>query len=295
MKFQGLFVGLTTLDLIYLVANLPQSNQKIVALEQTIASGGPATNAAITFSCLGNQAKLMSIVGKHPLCQLIYQDLKNYSVEINDLAPSILSSPPVSSIFVPQSTGERAVVSINATKIQARVEQLPENTLQEIDVVLIDGHQIIISEIIAKQAKLQNIPIVIDGGSWKPGLEKILPYADYVICSADFYPPNCRGRKSRERISRADVFTYLKALHIPHIAITNGAEPIQYFNKEDSGEIPIKQVKVLDTLGAGDIFHGAFCHYILQQEFLSALTNAATIASNSCQFFGTRQFKQFIP
>lgn len=287
MKFQGLFVGLTTLDLIYLVADLPQSNQKIVALEQTIASGGPATNAAVTFSCLGNQAKLMSIVGKHTLSQLIYQDLNKYSVEINDLAPSILSSPPVSSIFVPQSTGERAVVSINATKIQATVEQLPENTLQEINVVLIDGHQIIISEIIAKQAKQQNLPIVIDGGSWKSGLEKILPYADYVICSADFYPPNCYNYD--------DVFTYLKTLHIPNIAITNGAEPIKYFSQENSGEISIKQVKIFDTLGAGDIFHGAFCYYILQQEFLSALTSAAIIASRSCQFFGTRQFQQFIP
>ncbi|GAB4231739.1 MAG: PfkB family carbohydrate kinase [Stanieria sp.] len=287
MKFQGLFVGLTTLDLIYLVANLPQSNQKIVALEQTIASGGPATNAAVTFSCLGNQAKLISVVGNHPLSQLIYQDLSNYSLEINDLAPSILSSPPLSSIFVSQSTGERAVVSLNATKIQATVEQIPENTLQDIDVVLIDGHQINLSEIIAKQAKQQNIPIVIDGGSWKPGLDKILPYADYVICSADFYPPHC--------YNIADVFTYLKSLHIPYIAITNGAEPIQYFSQENSGEIQIQQVKVIDTLGAGDIFHGAFCHYILQQEFLSALTNAATIASQSCQFFGTRQFEQFIP
>jgi sugar/nucleoside kinase (ribokinase family) len=287
MKFQGLFVGLTTLDLIYLVANLPQSNQKIVALEQIIASGGPATNAAVTFSCLGNQAKLISVVGNHPLSQLIYQDLSNYSLEISDLAQSILSSPPLSSIFVSQSTGERAVVSINATKIQATVEQLPENILQEIDVVLIDGHQINLSEIIAQQAKQKNIPIVIDGGSWKPGLDKILPYADYVICSADFYPPHC--------YNIADVFTYLKSLHIPYIAITNGAEPIQYFSQENSGEIQIQQVKVIDTLGAGDIFHGAFCHYILQQEFLSALTNAATIASQSCQFFGTRQFEQFIP
>jgi sugar/nucleoside kinase (ribokinase family) len=287
MKFQGLFVGLTTLDLIYLVADLPQSNQKIVALEQTIASGGPATNAAVTFSCLGNQAKLMSIVGKHTLSQLIYQDLSNYSLEISDLAPSILSSPPLSSIFVSQSTGERAVVSLNATKIQATVEQIPENTLQDIDVVLIDGHQINLSEIIAKQAKQLKIPIVIDGGSWKPGLDKILPYADYVICSADFYPPHC--------YNIADVFTYLKSPHIPYIAITNGAEPIQYFSQENSGEIQIQQVKVIDTLGAGDIFHGAFCHYILQREFLSALTNAATIASQSCQFFGTRQFEQFIP
>ena len=61
----GLFVGLTTLDLIYRVAHLPQSNEKQTAADLAIAAGGPATNAAVTFRHLGNQAKLMSAVGQH--------------------------------------------------------------------------------------------------------------------------------------------------------------------------------------------------------------------------------------
>ncbi|NET50891.1 MAG: sugar kinase, partial [Merismopedia sp. SIO2A8] len=48
-----------------------------------------------------------------------------------------------------------------------------------------------------------------------------------------------------------------------------------------------------DTLGAGDIFHGAFCHYILQQNFTESLVAAAEIASNSCKFFGTRRWMEF--
>jgi sugar/nucleoside kinase (ribokinase family) len=49
--------------------------------------------------------------------------------------------------------------------------------------------------------------------------------------------------------------------------------------------IPIKPV---DTLGAGDIFHGAFCHYILQNDFPVSLERAAEIASLSCTSLGTR-------
>ncbi|MCY7284866.1 MAG: sugar kinase, partial [Cyanobacteria bacterium CAN_BIN43] len=48
MTKQGLFVGLVTLDLVYLVTALPQSNQKIVALEDSMTAGGPAANAAVT-------------------------------------------------------------------------------------------------------------------------------------------------------------------------------------------------------------------------------------------------------
>ena len=49
----GLFVGLTTLDFIYLSEGLPQSNEKIVALDTAISTGGPATNAAVTFAYFG--------------------------------------------------------------------------------------------------------------------------------------------------------------------------------------------------------------------------------------------------
>jgi sugar/nucleoside kinase (ribokinase family) len=45
-------------------------------------------------------------------------------------------------------------------------------------------------------------------------------------------------------------------------------------------------------MGAGDIFHGAFCHYILQESFPDAIASAAKIASHSCQFFGTRRWMQ---
>lgn len=286
MPYRGLFVGLATLDLIYLVDRLPNNNQKIVALDQTIAAGGPATNAAVTFSYLGSQAKLLGLLGNHPISQLIRADLATQSLQIIDLQPEYSASASVSSIFVTQSTGERAVISVNATQSQVTVEQLPKDILQEVDLVLLDGHQMEISQAIASQAKSCHIPVVLDGGSWKPGLEKVLPHVDYAICSADFYPPGCSHLK--------EVLAYLQAAGISHIAITRGERPIFYFSDGETGELAVPQVSVKDTVGAGDIFHGAFCHYILQRSFVPALHAAAQVASHSCQFFGTRQFQQFI-
>jgi hypothetical protein len=71
-------------------------------------------------------------------------------------------------------------------------EQLPTTIgLDVVDLVMIDGHQMLVGFAIAQIAKDNNIPIVIDGGSWKPGFEEILPFVDYAICSANFYPPGC--------------------------------------------------------------------------------------------------------
>ncbi|MCU0532488.1 MAG: sugar kinase [Hydrococcus sp. Prado102] len=286
MKSFGLFIGLSTLDLIYLTKNIPEPNQKIVALDQTIAAGGPATNAAVTFSHLGDRATLLSAIGIHPMSQIVRSDLETYAIKIIDLAPNRFELPSVSSIIVTQGTGERAVISVNATKFQATPEQIPSDILEEVSIILIDGHQMQISYPIAKRAKAKNIPIVIDGGSWKEGFESILPYVDYAICSDNFYPPNCKNQ--------TDVVSYLQEIGIPHIAITQGDRPIQYLSRGEKGEIEIPVVKAVDTLGAGDIFHGAFCHYILHNDFVKALTLSAKIASFSCQYFGTRQWMKIV-
>ena len=277
---RGLFVGLITLDLIYLADSVPKTNQKIVATDYTIAAGGPATNAAVTFNYLGNQATVLGVVGSHPMTQLIRGDLANYKVAIADLEPTTDLVPPVSSIVVTQATGERAVVSINAVKTQASSASIPPDILQNVDIVLIDGHQMAVGDSIVQMAKANNIPVAIDAGSWKPGFEQILSFVDYAICSANFYPPNCQTGE--------DVFSYLSGFDIPHIAITHGQEPIEYLSGTKTGIVDVPQIQAVDTLGAGDIFHGAFCHYILRQNFTDALALATNIATDSCKFFGTR-------
>ncbi len=112
----GLFVGLITLDLIYLADSAPKENQKIVATDYTMAAGGPATNAAVTFNYLGNQATVLGVMGSHPMTQLIRGDLANYKVAIADLEPTTNLAPPVSSIIVTQATGQRAVVSSEGSR-----------------------------------------------------------------------------------------------------------------------------------------------------------------------------------
>lgn len=282
MPVRGLFVGLVTLDFLYLTSDFPDRNQKIVALDYTMAAGGPATNAAVAFSHLGNVAVLLSVLGCHPMTTLIMSDLQQCRVSVVDLDADHTDAPSTSSILVTQTTGERAVVSINAAKAQATVKSVPPDILQDIDIVLIDGHQMQVGHVIAQQAKAAGIPIVIDAGSWKTGFDQVLPYADYVVCSANFHPPACHATE--------DVLAYLHSLGIPHIAITQGDRPILFLSLSDSGQIPVPAVAAIDTLGAGDIFHGAFCHFILRSSFSEALSQAAVVASQSCQFFGTRQW-----
>lgn len=291
----GLFVGLVTLDLIYLTTALPNPNQKLVALDYTIAAGGPATNAAIAFRYLTsssstnsslNTSRLMGVIGCHPVSRFILSELQTYQIESIDLQPDSAEPLPASSILVTQATGERAVISINATLTQATPDQIPPDVLADVAVVLIDGHQMAVSQAIAQQAQAASIPVVIDGGSWKPEFEAVLRHATYAICSAHFSPPDCQTAN--------EIFNYLAALGIPNIAITQGEQPILFRQSSEaghrSGEIAVPTILPIDTVGAGDFFHGAFCHFIQQFDFPEALYRSAQVASLSCQSFGTRKW-----
>ena len=283
MQYRGLFVGLTTLDFIYLSDRPLQPNQKAIAQDYLTVAGGPATNAAVAFGSFGNWSKLFSVVGKHPLTALIEEDLRRHTVDSLDLMPDKTDSPPVSSIVVTATTGERSIISLNAVKSQATFSVQPD-LLEDINIVLLDGHQLEISLRVAAIAKNRQIPVVLDGGSWKPGLEKLLPFVDYAICSANFYPPQCQDSKA--------VFNCLKNQGIERVAITQGEQPILYSDSETYSKITVSLIKAIDTLGAGDIFHGAFCHYILEKNFNfpRALELASKIASRSCLSFGTRSW-----
>ena len=124
----------------------------------------------------------------------------------------------------------------------------------------------------------------MDGGSWKPGFEAVLRHADYAICSANFLPPSCQ--------TQADLVYYLQGLGIPQIAITQGEQPIRYWTASEQGELAVPTIQAVDTLGAGDIFHGAFCYFILQSSFPEALHQAAQVAASACESFGTRAWMQ---
>lgn len=285
MEKRGLFIGLTTLDLIYQTNQPLMPNHKFVATDMAIAAGGPATNAAIAFQALGNTAKVVSALGHHPLTQMVRDDFTLQGVHHTDLLPD-LPMPPLSSIIVDARNGDRTVISRNAVLHQVEAESLVFHIpalLEQIDIILVDGHQIPVSVAIAQKAQQHNIPVVLDGGSWKSGLEVLLPWVDFAICSANFHPPGCP--------TPDQVFTYLiENLKHPHGAITQGSNPILYQQEGARGTLPISPITPVDTLGAGDVFHGAFCHWILRTDFVTALQKAAEVAAIACQSFGTRNW-----
>ena len=268
---RGVFVGIATVDLVQRVERPPARNEKLTAASQEVAAGGPAANAAVTFARLGGDATLVTALGWHPLARYVAEELAGHGVRVLDAAPAFSSPPPVSSILITEATGDRQVVSVNAGGAWAARPATPLAEWPEAEVVLVDGHHpgLALSAAVAATA-----PVVLDGGSWKPVLAELLPRVQYAVCSADFRHP---------------AGTALLEMGVPWVAVTRGSAPVQWWGPDASGEIPVPSVVVRDTLGAGDVFHGAFAYALVSGlDFPAALTFGAAVASRRCTTAGPR-------
>lgn len=279
---KGVFVGLSTIDVIYRIDAFLGPNSKVEADSQDIFAGGPATNAAITFSFLGGTPTLVAAVGRHPITRLMLEEFEQYSIRLFDLNPEFEQSPAISAVSVNQK-GERSVVSANASRIGAVVTAVDEDVLKDASIVLVDGHQMEVCEKWAQAARERGVPVVLDGGSWKEGTRELIKNIDVAICSADFIPPGCSTQE--------DVLRYLRDSGVQTAAISNGPAPLRFASRTGFGTVRVPKVQVVDTLGAGDILHGAYCYYASTgYPFTDALGEAVRVASESCRYWGTREW-----
>lgn len=275
----GVFVGRSTLDIVYGCARFPEPDGKVDAEVAYVSGGGPALNGSVAFAALGGRARLCSAVGQGVFADRARADFEGHGVELFDIAEGEADVLPVSSVIL--TGAARAIVN---QPLPERSGGLPEARLERLfearpGIVLSDGHLPELALPVLRRARQAGAPTVLDGGSWKPWTAELLPWIDIAVVSSRFAPPGA-----------ADVLAFLRD-RVAAAAITSGPGPIRWSSGQGSGEIRPLAVAAVDTLGAGDIFHGAFCHaFALSSDLSASLAAAAETASRSCAFWGPRRW-----
>jgi sugar/nucleoside kinase (ribokinase family) len=281
-KNQALFLGLTVIDIQYLLPDYPAPNSKHRTPEAQIAIGGPAANAAATYAYLGGEVRMFTVIGDHSMTSFMDAQYREAGVQWTDLAPERTALPVFASVWTAQRNGDRTIVSNERQETDLDLDVLHEYWQDEAEVILVDGFFMEAAIALAKRGQAAGIPVVMDGGSWKPGTEELLRYVDILICSADFRVPG-----------GAQLQQYVWEKGVQKLAVTNGGKPVRYWEEKEAGEVPVPRVEVVDTLGAGDVFHGAFCyHYAENGDFVRSLAQAAQVAARSCQYLGALSWRQ---
>lgn len=274
------FAGMTTIDIVQVADQFPQRDQKGWAQHAYIDVGGPAANAAITASILGSDSVLHSAFGAGSMGALVdslFEPFSTHRVRYDDR-----EDLPISSIWVSTTTSERTLLSTAAAFTGPGADDIH---LDDVQAILLDGFYPDLARIAARTAAERGIPIVLDCGTWREVFDELLPLASVAIASAQFELPGSAA-STPEEVTAGLIGRYSLDL----AAVSRGGEPILWATRTDSGELPVPQVEAVDTLGAGDVLHGAFMHFAHSQSFdpVAALELAADVASVSCCQFGTR-------
>ena len=267
---QGFFVGLTTLDYVFYVASHPRDNTKVKTNHFRRFVGGPAANAAITYSLMGGNATLVTCLGNSAESDFIKGILNKYGVTVLNCTEDD-AMPNIAAIAVDRC-GNRQIFSG-----QNRYNIINVPVSGKPDFCLFDLNQ---QELSIRVLNDCDCEIVLDAGSWKGDTSVFLKRANIIIASENFRDP-----------AGLDVFSIKECMNAKR-AITRGEKPILL----EDGEIPIKPVACVDSLAAGDIFHGAFCfaYYNKHSTFKTALTYASKIAAESVKYAGPREWAKHI-
>jgi len=279
-------VGLTTLDVVHRAAARPGRDEKVTAVRQDVAAGGPAANAAVVVAALREQAVLVTALGGGPVATAARADLEAHGVRVHDVVAAGEDFPlAVSAVLVDDATGERSVVSADAALATAPAPA-PEalEALPAPDVVLLDGHhpevaRAVLAHVLARtEASGERPLVVLDAGRWRPVFAELLPAADVAALSADFTVPD-----------HDDPVAGALAHGAHRVVVTHGPDPVEWFADGRSGIVPVPRADARDTLGAGDAFHGALAAALAQGVTLAdACTVAADVASTRVAHVGPR-------
>ena len=275
-KIPGLFVGLCNLDIVYYSDSpMPEDNSKKKITDFAVAIGGPAANAAITYSLMGGEAYLLCAIGSSQMGTMIKSMLAEYQVNVIDIAEEESSSCNISCIHVNTANGDRTIISGQSGKgLNTDKLSLLPSLVEKCHFALYDGNLLGVENALVQQLTHFHKELVLDAGSFKDGFPTCFAMRPTVISSEGFVDKEQR-----------DVFELSKIYGFAHSAQTRGANTIRYENTGQILEIPVRSATAVDTLGAGDIFHGAYCYfnYVQNLSFEGALSSASRFASYSVE------------
>lgn len=281
-----LCVGHAALDAVYRIQAFPSRPTKVPALGLDRSIGGMAANAACAVAALGGSAVFWGPLGHDEVAEQIETEFAMAGVDTRGVVRVPGAQTSQSAIIV-DAQGERLIISQRGTALAAGAGDLDGRALLA-DVVLVDVRWNAGSEWTARRARALGLPVVLDGEMGNPTLlRQLAPLADHLIFSEPGFA-EWLGRTASMDETASHLAT-LVANGATLAAVTHGERGVLYCHRARRGHLPAVPVKAVETLGAGDVFHGAYALALAEARSIDdALAFAAAAAALKCSRHGGR-------
>jgi len=282
--FDVVGVGLNATDTVLMVPGFPAYGGKAPFTREFYSVGGQVATAVVTCAQLGLRAKYIGAVGDDERGRLQMDSLRASGIDVEHVQQRANCPNQSAYIVVDESTGERTIFWNRPECLTISPEQITSDQIACARLLHIDGHDTPAVEHAARIARGENIPVTVDVDTIYAGFDRVLPLVDYLIASAEF-PARWTGID--------DPCTALVAIQrasgMRVAAMTLGAHGALAYAEGRFHYSPAFVVNCIDTTGAGDVFHGAFCYAVLKQmPIADALEFSNAMAALNCTAAGAR-------
>jgi sulfofructose kinase len=278
-----LCIGMPVRDLTFRIEELPGRGLKVNASQFDEIAGGNALNAAIGIVRLGGRASICGPMGdsRETSAKYIFEKLAHEGIDTKHIVhmPGLVT--PISNIMIDPS-GERTIVTFRDPELWK--VHLPDigTLLRDCDAILTENRCAEFCTELCVEARKRGIPVVVDVDRAMSTREGLLTASSHLIFSSEALPATAGVTDDAAALRK------IAKLTPSFLAATRGPRGTIWLDEHGQlKETPAFPVHTVDTLGAGDIFHGAFALAITEnQDIPDALCFASAAAALKCTRFG---------
>ena len=275
-------VGLNATDTVIPLSKYPARGSKIEYRNATVLPGGQVASTVVACQRWGLRTRYVGKLGDDDAARLHREAFAHAGVETKLIAVPGGASPQ--SLILVDDDGERTVLCRRDERLILQPSELEREWIVNACALHVDGYDTAAATVAAGWARAAGIPVIADLDEIYPGVEELLKNIDYLIVSRDF-PRRLMAEPDLEEALRRMQRRYGCLL----TAATLGEEGVLAWNGEQLHHTPAYCVPVVDTTGAGDIFHAGFIYGLLQDWPLERqLDFACASAALNCTAVGAR-------
>ncbi len=273
-----LCVGAAVVDFVFHLETLPKLPEKYGTEEADVVGGGCAANAAVAIARLGGEAVLGARLGDDSIGDMIVEDLARDGVDVSNVTRTAGAKSSYSSVLI-DAEGERQIVNFRGAGLVLATDWF--EGLADVGAVLTDTRRVDAALAALELAKARGIPGVLDGEA--PIDPSLMDAASHVALSMQglrsLYPD----------LDIEDALLTIARAHDCWACVTDGADGVWCIEDGAAHHIPAFKITPIDTLGAGDVWHGVFALMLAEgQREREAIRHANGAAALKCLTKGGR-------
>ncbi len=276
-------VGACVYDTLLVVPEYPEEDTKVKAEKTVTSGGGPVATGLTAAAKLGGDCAFLGALATDAAGDFLFSDFARYGVDTRFIQ-RVQGVSFTSTVLLGLNAKTRTCVFDRGTVSNFPLTDQMKKAVAEADVLMVDGNNLESAAEAAEIAVKHGVKVLYDAGGLYAGVEKLLPYADYLIPSMEF------ALKITNAACAQKAAEILFERFSPRaVVITMGEKGGVSFDGKKLESYPAFKVKAVDTNGAGDVFHGAFAFFLSTGFGLSdCIRYSSAVSALKCTSTGAR-------